>query len=157
MRISDWSADVCSSDLEQVQERQAFIRDRFGVTSSVKRHIALVGLRGAGKTTLGQILATTFGLQFVEIAKEIEVEAGLSLNEIFDLYGQGAYRRFERRALERITADPAPKVLATGGSLPPEPAPYAHLLSHCFTVWLTARPEAHKQEEPPGGKTCVSK
>lgn len=128
---------------EQLQELQAFIRDRFGIASSVKRHIALIGLRGAGKTTLGQILATTFGLQFVEIAKEIEVEAGLSLNEIFDLYGQGAYRRFERRALERITADPAPKVIATGGSLPSEPATYAHLLSHCFTVWLKARPEEH--------------
>ncbi|MFC3676827.1 helix-turn-helix transcriptional regulator [Ferrovibrio xuzhouensis] len=128
---------------EQLQELQAFIRDRFGVASSVKRHIALIGLRGAGKTTLGQILATTFGLQFVEIAKEIEVEAGLSLNEIFDLYGQGAYRRFERRALERITADPAPKVIATGGSLPSEPATYAHLLTHCFTIWLKARPEEH--------------
>lgn len=128
---------------EQLQELQAFIRDRFGIASSVKRHIALIGLRGAGKTTLGQILATTFGLQFVEIAKEIEIEAGLSLNEIFDLYGQGAYRRFERRALERITADPAPKVIATGGSLPSEPATYAHLLSHCFTVWLKARPEEH--------------
>src|SRR3546814_6556714 len=55
----------------------------------------------------------------------------------------GAYRRFERRALERITADPAPKVIATGGSLPSEPATYAHLLSHCFTVWLKARPEEH--------------
>jgi XRE family aerobic/anaerobic benzoate catabolism transcriptional regulator len=128
---------------EQLQELQGFIRERFGVASSVKRHIALIGLRGAGKTTLGQILAGTFGLQFIEMAKEIESEAGLSLNEIFDLYGQGAYRRFERRALERVTADPAPKVIATGGSLPSEPATYAHLLSHCFTIWLKARPEEH--------------
>lgn len=127
----------------QLQDVQAMIRDRFGVAASIKRHIALIGLRGAGKTTLGQALATAFGLQFVEMAKEIEAEAGLSLNEIFDLYGQGAYRRFERRALERVTADPAPKVIATGGSLPSEPATYAHLLSHCFTVWLKARPEEH--------------
>lgn len=128
---------------EQLQELQALIRDRFGIAPSVKRHIALIGLRGAGKTTLGQRLAATFDLQFIEMAKEIEVEAGLSLNEIFDLYGQAAYRRFERRALERVTADPQPKVIATGGSLPSEPATYAHLLSHCFTIWLRARPEEH--------------
>lgn len=128
---------------EQLQELQAFIRERFGIAPSVKRHIALTGLRGAGKTTLGQVLADAFGLQFVEMAKEIETEAGLSLNEIFDLYGQAAYRRFERRALERVTADPAPKVIATGGSLPSEPATYAHLLSHCFTIWLKAQPEEH--------------
>lgn len=128
---------------EQLQELQGFVRDRFGVAPGVKRHIALIGLRGAGKTTLGQLLAKAFGLQFVEMAKEIEVEAGLSLNEIFDLYGQSAYRRFERRALERVTADPAPKVIATGGSLPSEPTTYAHLLSHCFTIWLKASPEEH--------------
>ncbi|MFN4311287.1 MAG: helix-turn-helix transcriptional regulator [Ferrovibrio sp.] len=128
---------------EQLQELQAFARERFGVAASVKRHIALIGLRGAGKTSLGQRLAATFGLQFVEMAKEIETEAGLSLNEIFDLYGQAAYRRFERRALERITADATPKVIATGGSLPSEPATYAHLLSHCFTIWLKAKPEEH--------------
>ncbi len=128
---------------EQLQELQAFVRERFGVAASVKRHIALIGLRGAGKTSLGQRLAATFGLQFFEMAKEIETEAGLSLNEIFDLYGQAAYRRFERRALERITADATPKVIATGGSLPSEPATYAHLLSHCFTIWLKAKPEEH--------------
>ncbi len=128
---------------EQLQELQAFIRDRFGVAPGIKRHIALIGLRGAGKTTLGQNLAEKFGLQFIEMAKEIETEAGVSLNEIFDLYGQSAYRRFERRALERVAADPAPKVIATGGSLPSEPATYAHLLAHCFTIWLKAQPEEH--------------
>ena len=128
---------------EQLQELQLFIRDRFGVAPGVKRHIALIGLRGAGKTTLGQNLSAKFGLQFIEMAKEIESEAGASLNEIFDLYGQSAYRRFERRALERITADPTPKVIATGGSLPSEPATYAHLLAHCFTIWLKAQPEEH--------------
>jgi XRE family aerobic/anaerobic benzoate catabolism transcriptional regulator len=128
--------------LRQVEDL-TLIRDRFGIASSVKRHIALIGLRGAGKTTLGQKLAGSFGLQFIEMAKEIEAEAGISLNEIFDLYGQAAYRRFERRALERVTADPAPKVIATGGSLPSEPSTYAHLLSHCFTIWLKAQPEEH--------------
>lgn len=128
---------------EQLQELQAFIRDRFGVVPGVKRHIALIGLRGAGKTTLGQNLAQKFGLQFIEMAKEIEAEAGVSLNEIFDLYGQSAYRRFERRALERVTSDPTPKVIATGGSLPSEPSTYAHLLAHCFTIWLKAQPEEH--------------
>jgi XRE family transcriptional regulator, aerobic/anaerobic benzoate catabolism transcriptional regulator len=128
---------------EQLQELQTFIRDRFGVAPGIKRHIALIGLRGAGKTTLGQNLASRFGLQFIEMAKEIESEAGAGLNEIFDLYGQSAYRRFERRALERVTADASPKVIATGGSLPSEPATYAHLLAHCFTIWLKAQPEEH--------------
>lgn len=127
----------------QQQELQSLIRERFGVASAVKCHVALIGLRGAGKTTLGQALAARLGLNFVEMAKEIEREAGLSLNEIFDLYGQAAYRRFERRALERILAANTPSVIATGGSLPSEPATFAHLLSHCFTIWLKARPEEH--------------
>ena len=127
----------------QQQELQGLIRERFGVAPSVKRHVALIGLRGAGKTTLGQALATRLGLNFVEMAKEIEAEAGLSLNEIFDLYGQAAYRRFERRALDRILAANIPSVIATGGSLPSEPATFAHLLSRCFTIWLKARPEEH--------------
>ena len=127
----------------QQQELHGLIRERFGVALSVKHHVALIGLRGAGKTTLGQALAKALGLRFVEMAKEIEAEAGLSLNEIFDLYGQAAYRRFERRALERITAATAPTVIATGGSLPSEPSTFAHLLSHCFTVWLRAKPEEH--------------
>ncbi|HEX6957404.1 MAG TPA: helix-turn-helix transcriptional regulator [Ferrovibrio sp.] len=128
---------------EQIEELQNLIRERFGIAPRVKRHIALIGLRGAGKTTLGRILADNFRLQFIEMANEIESEAGLSLNEIFDLYGQSAYRRFEARALERITMDPTPKVIATGGSLPSEPGTYAHLLGHCFTIWLKARPEEH--------------
>lgn len=132
-----------SLSTEQLQELQQFIGSRFGIAPSVKRHIALIGLRGAGKTTLGRHIASKFGLQFVEMANEIQSEAGASLNEIFDLYGQSAYRRFERRALERITSDPAPKVIATGGSLPSEPQTYAHLLMHCFTVWLRALPEDH--------------
>lgn len=128
---------------EQLQELQQHIGNHFGIAPSVKRHIALIGLRGAGKTTLGRYIAVKFGLQFVEMATEIEVEAGASLNEIFDLYGQSAYRRLERRALERIISDPVPKVIATGGSLPSEPQTYANLLMHCFTVWLKALPEDH--------------
>jgi len=127
----------------QQQDLQAVIRERFGVAPAVKRHVALIGLRGAGKTTLGQRLANGLGLHFVEMAKEIEAEAGLSLNEIFDLYGQAAYRRFERRALERVCAERAPAVIATGGSLPSEPGTFAHLLANSFTIWLKARPEEH--------------
>ncbi len=127
----------------QQQDLQGIIRERFGVAPAVKRHVALIGLRGAGKTTLGQRLATDLGLHFVEMAKEIEAEAGLSLNEIFDLYGQAAYRRFERRALERVTSSRAPTVIAAPGSLPSEPGSFAHLLANCFTIWLKARPEEH--------------
>ena len=127
----------------QQQDLQGIIRERFGVAPAVKRHVALIGLRGAGKTTLGQRLAADLGLHFVEMAKEIEAEAGLSLNEIFDLYGQAAYRRFERRALERVTSSRAPTVIAAPGSLPSEPGSFAHLLAKCFTIWLKARPEEH--------------
>lgn len=127
----------------QQQDLQALIQERFGVAASAKRHIALIGLRGAGKTTLGQRIAARLGLVFIEMAREIELEAGLSLNEIFDLYGQAAYRRFERRALQRVTAQATPSVIATGGSLPSEPGTFALLLGECFTVWLKARPDEH--------------
>lgn len=155
--ISDFLSDRARNGVEQAllarqiealtpkqqEELQALIAERFGVKPQGKRHLALIGLRGAGKTTLGLILSKRFKIQFIEMAKEIEKEAGVSLNEIFDLYGQSAYRRFERRALERVTAATAPQILACGGSLPSEPSTFAHLLETCFTVWLKARPEEH--------------
>lgn len=128
---------------DQKQTLQGLIRETFGVGVTNRRHLALIGLRGAGKTSIGQLISSKLNIDFIEMAKEIELEAGISLNEIFDLYGQAAYRRFERRALQRVLARPGPAVIATGGSLPSEPGTFALLLSQCFTVWLKARPEEH--------------
>ncbi len=105
--------------------------------------IALVGLRGAGKSTLGEKLAADAGLTFIELDREAEREAGVTLQEIFSLYGQDGYRRYERRALERVLSDNPRCVIATGGSLVTAPETYARLLEACFTVWLKAAPEEH--------------
>jgi XRE family transcriptional regulator, aerobic/anaerobic benzoate catabolism transcriptional regulator len=110
-----------------------------------ERHsrIALIGLRGAGKSSLGAALAKKLKAAFVELDREIEVEAKLSLNEVFLLYGQAGYRRLERAALERVLAKHASVVIATGGSIVSEPETYDYLLNHCQTVWLKAQPEEH--------------
>ena len=107
------------------------------------RRIALIGLRGAGKSTLGARLAKSLGVPFVELDREIEREAGTSLSEIFLLYGQAGYRRYERRCLERTLEKNARVVIATGGSIVSDPGTYELLLSACFTVWLKTEPEEH--------------
>lgn len=105
--------------------------------------IALIGLRGAGKTTLGSLLAQDLGFPFVELSREIEKFAGCTVNEIQGLYGQNAYRRYERRALEEAIQIYPEAVIATPGGIVSEPATYNLLLSHCTTVWLRAHPEDH--------------
>jgi len=107
------------------------------------RRIALIGLRGAGKSSLGARLAKSLGVPFVELDREIEREAGTSLSEIFLLYGQGGYRRYERRCLEKTLETNERAVIATGGSIVSEPGTYELLLSACYTVWLKAAPEEH--------------
>jgi len=108
-----------------------------------ERPIALLGLRGAGKSTLGEKLAQALGIAFVELDREVEREAGAALGEVFAMYGQDAYRRFERRALERVLAQGARSVIATGGSLVTDSATYKLLLERCTCVWLKASPEEH--------------
>ena len=105
--------------------------------------IALVGLRGAGKSTLGQMLALDLGFPFVELSREIEKFAGCSVSEIQGLYGMSAYRRYERRALEEAIQIYPEAVIATPGGLVSDPATFNQLLSHCSTVWLQAAPEDH--------------
>ena len=105
--------------------------------------VALVGLRGAGKSTLGSLLAEDLGFPFVELSREIEKFAGCSINEIQNLYGQNAYRRYERRALEEAIQIYPEAVIATPGGLVSDPASFNQLLSHCTTVWLHADPEDH--------------
>ncbi len=105
--------------------------------------VALVGLRGAGKSTLGQRLADDLGFPFVELSREIEKFAGCSVNEIQSLYGQNAYRRYERRALEEAIQIHPEAVIATPGGLVSDAATFNLLLAHCTTVWLQAEPEDH--------------
>jgi XRE family aerobic/anaerobic benzoate catabolism transcriptional regulator len=105
--------------------------------------IALLGLRGAGKSTLGALLAEDLGFPFIELSREIGQFAGCSSAEIQALYGQNAYRRYERRALEEAIQLHQEAVIAIPGGLVSDPATFNVLLSHCTTVWLSADPQDH--------------
>ncbi len=123
--------------------RAQLMREYGGHPEERSGRIALLGLRGAGKSTLGEALATELKLPFIELDREIERDAGTSLSEIFLMYGQPGYRRYEYRCLERILESRSRCVIATGGSIVSEPATYDLLLSSCFTVWLKAEPAEH--------------
>ena len=105
--------------------------------------IALIGLRGAGKSTLGKLLAKRIGWNFVELNKEIESENGLSVAEIINLYGQEGFRRLEQAAVQQLLARNELMVLATGGGIVSEPLTFDLILSSFYTVWLKAEPEEH--------------
>ncbi|MCS6762935.1 MAG: helix-turn-helix transcriptional regulator [Candidatus Protistobacter heckmanni] len=107
--------------------------------------IALIGLRGAGKSTLGRMLAEDMGRPIVELNRETEQIAGCSIAAIHSLYGENAYRRYERRALEQTLQLYLDAVIATPGGLVSEPATFNLLMTNCFTVWLQASPEEHMQ------------
>ena len=122
-------------------------------TPHANPRVALVGLRGAGKSALGQMLADDLGYPFVELSREIEKFAGCSVNEIQNLYGMNAYRRYERRALEEAIQIYPEAVIATPGGLVSDPATFNQLLSHCTTVWLHADPEDHMKRVLAQGDT----
>jgi len=105
--------------------------------------IALLGVRGAGKSSVGAVLARRLGVAFVELDQRIEDAAGLPLGELFALHGEAYYRRIEREVLTQLLAAPPPMVLATGGSIVNDPTNYALLRARCRTIWLHARPEDH--------------
>ncbi len=130
---------------EQLAEAARLLTKQFGLDRGAHRQdrIALIGLRGAGKSTLGKMLAEALGRPFLEMADEIQTVAGMSLDQIFDLSGQAGYRRYEKRALERVVERRERFVLATGGSIVSEAATYELLLSSCLTVWIKAAPEEH--------------
>jgi XRE family aerobic/anaerobic benzoate catabolism transcriptional regulator len=107
------------------------------------QRIALIGLRGAGKSTLGKMLAQELGYAFVELSTEIEKFAGCTVAEIQALYGQSAYRRYERRALEEAIQIYPEVVIATPGGLVSDASSFNELLTHCTTIWLKANPEDH--------------
>ena len=114
-----------------------------GANAQRSSRIALIGLRGAGKSTLGRMLAEDLGFPFVELSREIEKFAGCSIAEIQGLYGVNAYRRYERRAIEEAIQIYPEAVIATPGGLVSDSATFNQLLSHCTTVWLKATPEDH--------------
>jgi XRE family transcriptional regulator, aerobic/anaerobic benzoate catabolism transcriptional regulator len=110
---------------------------------SRRSRIALIGLRGAGKSTLGARLARELNMPFIELDREIEQDAGVALAEIFSLYGQAGYRRIEKRTLARVLRQHPRAVLSIGGGVVSEKDTYDRLLSNCFTVWVKAKPEDH--------------
>jgi XRE family aerobic/anaerobic benzoate catabolism transcriptional regulator len=105
--------------------------------------IALLGVRGAGKSTIGAALARKLGMRFVEVDQQIEEATGLALADVFTLHGEAYYRRVEREVLTRLLAEASPMVLATGGSIVNDPTNFALLKGRAHTIWLRARPEDH--------------
>jgi XRE family aerobic/anaerobic benzoate catabolism transcriptional regulator len=108
-----------------------------------RTRIALIGLRGAGKSTLGSWLAKERNIPFIELDREIEKDTGMPLAEIFSLYGQSGYRAVEKRTLERVLQVPGPAVVSVGGGVVSEKDTYDYLLAHCYTVWIKAQPDEH--------------
>lgn len=139
--ISRFLEQLSPNRLEEALLR--LMRDFGNEDASRRKRIALVGLRGAGKSTLGRALAGELSLPFVELNSAIEAEAGMSLNEIFMLYGQPGYRRLERRCLESFIAEHESAVITVGGGIVSEAESFNLLLMNCFTVWVKATPEEH--------------
>lgn len=129
----------------QIAEARELLLARFGGPSSDLRRgrIALIGLRGGGKSTVGRLLGDELGIPFIELDRMIEQQSGMALAELFEMFGQATFRRMERAALEKILQEHPSFVLATGGSLVAEPSTFELLLTSCLTVWVRARPEEH--------------
>jgi XRE family aerobic/anaerobic benzoate catabolism transcriptional regulator len=129
----------------QIAEARELLLARFGGSSSDLRRgrIALIGLRGGGKSTLGRLLGDELRVPFVELDRVIEQQSGMALSELFEMFGQATFRRMERAALETILRQHPSFVLATGGSLVAESSTFELLLTSCLTVWIRARPDEH--------------
>jgi XRE family aerobic/anaerobic benzoate catabolism transcriptional regulator len=132
---------------EQVEEVKDILTGQRAPRKPLPRvavdRIALIGLRGAGKSTLGRRAAKILGWPFIELNKEVEHEAGFSVNEILSLYGQEGYRRLEQAALRKIIARQGPMIVAAGGGVVSDPVTFELLLSSFFTIWVKAAPEEH--------------
>ncbi len=128
----------------RLEEAAARLLRDFGPEQNLRlNRIALIGLRGAGKSTLGSKLAAERNVPFIELDHEIEKETGMPLAEIFSLYGQSGYRAIEKRTLERVLGASERAVISVGGGIVSEKETYDYLLTHCYTIWLKAQPEEH--------------
>lgn len=134
---------LSSLTADQLEAADRLLAEQFAGGPRRARRIALVGLRGAGKSTAGRLLGEKLGVPFFELDREIERVSGTTLASLIDLYGQPAYRRHELETLREILATNERFVLATGGGIVSEPATFDLLLRECFTVWLRATPELH--------------
>ncbi len=127
------------------QRAWELLQNYFSVLHGQYSRVALLGMRGAGKTTLGKLLADHHGVPFVRLVGETERLAGLNVSEILSLSGQNAYRRFEEQALLESLQQHECCVIETGGGIVAEEGTFNTLLRNCFVVWLQARPEEHMQ------------
>ena len=133
-------------DASGLSAARRLLMERFGGASPVsRRRVALIGLRGAGKTTLGAEAARRLGVPFIELDREIERAAGMELAEIFSLQGQANFRALEYQCLKAVIDRFEGAVIATGGSLVTSPKAFELLLSYCHVVWLKAQPQAHME------------
>lgn len=129
---------------EELQLAHQRLLEQQGVQDAERRsRIALIGLRGAGKSTLGALLAEKLDVPFLELDRLVEQESGMTLSAIFDLYGPAGFHRYERQCLDEVLARYSKCVLAAGGSIVTEHATFETLLKACYTVWLRATPEDH--------------
>ena len=133
--------------IDDLKLARQMLLDQFGGADPAARHrrIAFIGLRGAGKSTLGAALAHRLEMPFLELDGLIQQKSGLTLDLIFDFHGQAGFRQLERQCLEELLQRYPRFVMATGGSLVSESATFERLLSGCFTVWVRASPEEHMQ------------
>jgi XRE family aerobic/anaerobic benzoate catabolism transcriptional regulator len=128
---------------DMLVEARKLVTEHFSSPSDDRRRIALIGLRGGGKSTLGRLLAERLDVPFIELDREIERRSGANLSEIFDMFGQETFRRAEREALDDVLRRHPHFVIATSGSIVTEPGTLELLLASCFTVWVRAEPEEH--------------
>jgi XRE family aerobic/anaerobic benzoate catabolism transcriptional regulator len=141
-RINDLLGRLDASELPSIAQ---MIEQRIaeGAASERAQRIALVGLRGAGKTTLGEMLAKRLNWPFVEMNRAIELEYGASVSMLMDMSGVSAFRRYERSALEKVIAEHDKVVISTAGGIVSNPDTYALLLRRAHTVWVKAAPQEH--------------
>ena len=130
---------------DMLVEARKLVTEHFSSAAEDRRHlrVALIGLRGGGKSTLGRLLAEHLEVPFIELDREIERRSGANLNEIFDMFGQETFRRAEREALDEVLRRHPAFVIATSGSIVTEPSTLELLLASCFTIWVRAEPEEH--------------
>lgn len=154
-----WTSDVLrmaeqfrAANLE-TRQRVIDLLNPIPASAMRARRICLIGLRGAGKSTLGAMAGATLGIPFVELNREIEEQSGMPINEVMALYGQEGYRKLEAQALSRVIATHDTMILAVAGGIVVEPDTYTTLLNHFHTIWLTASPEEHMDRVRAQGDT----